>query len=83
MTSVSLGLRQHGATPGKQGSEDPGCRLSQTSGDLVNSTAFFTALEILSTIRFAFAMMSPSQMPAIPHVGIGSSTSVVKPTEVW
>jgi hypothetical protein len=83
MTSVSLCLRQHGATLGKQGSEDTACRLSQTSDDLVNFTAFFIALEILSTIRFAFAMMSPGYMPAIPNVGIGSSTSVVKPTEVW
>src|SRR5262249_12183729 len=44
MTSVSLCLRQHDDTPGKQGSADTGCRLSQTSGDLVNSTAFFPAL---------------------------------------
>ena len=73
--------RQHGDAQGEQGSEDAGCRLSQTSGGLVNSTAFFIALKTLSTIRFASAMMSPGQMPAIPNVGIGSSTSVVKPTE--
>ena len=32
-------------------------------------------------LRFCYDV--PGQMPAIPNVGIGSSTSVVKPTEVW
>ena len=68
---------------GAQGAEDAGCRLSQTSGGLVNSTAFFIALKTLSTICSAFAMMSPGQVLAIPNVGSDSSTSVVKPTEVW
>jgi hypothetical protein len=33
------------------------------------------------SLRFCYDV--PGQMPAISNVGIGSSTSVVKPTEVW